>query len=583
MGMIALHRPDGGKPHPYYFGDGLRYILAVYLLYLCFVLKRKQETVMRQKESTNEGQTTSTMHEDGHHHRWEIAHITSHIPGLSHPHPATGDGKEHANKWAVLILAGAGGFMTTLDSSIVNIGLPAIAHTFGVGVSGAVEWIIIGYLLVIASVLLSFGRLADMIGRKPIYLVGLVIFILGSAFSGAAPSLAVLIIARLFQGLGGALIFSVNIAMITSVFPARERGRALGLNSVVVALGISLGPTIGGLITQYFTWRWIFYINVPIGIVVLLVSMRILTERMHKGRGHFDPLGAALFAIGLALLNLALSFGQEWGWTSPAVLGGFVLGAVALVAAILVERRVPDPVLNIKLLKNRVFASANISFILCMLALFAPGFLLPFYFEELRGFSVVQAGLLLTPLPVTLAIMAPISGTLADRFGSSWLSPIGLAISCLGLFFISQIDARSSIPDILWRLVFTGIGQGLFQAPNTRSLMGAAPPSEQGIASGVLATGRVIGQSLSVALAGSVFTSFGAAAAGTILATQEQHLPASRVSALQQTFVSGFHAALLLCAAFAAIGIFTALVRGNESKKRRTTTTLPEATRTAVS
>jgi EmrB/QacA subfamily drug resistance transporter len=537
---------------------------------------------MNQKEGINEGPATiSPEQEDGHHHLRDVAHILSHIPGIFHLHPPDGDGREHANKWAVLILAASGGFMTTLDSSIVNIGLPAIARTFGVGVSGAIEWIIIGYLLVIASVLLTFGRLADMIGRKPIYLAGLVIFVLGSVFSGAAPSLTLLILARIFQGLGGALIFSVNIAMVTSVFPARERGRALGLNSVVVALGISLGPTIGGVITQYFTWRWIFYVNVPVGIVVLVASMRILTERMHKGRGHFDLPGAALFALGLASFTLGLSFGQEWGWSSPAVIGAIVIGVVALICAVLVERKVPDPILSIKLLKNRVFASANISFMLAMLALFAPGFLLPFYFEELRGFSVVQAGLLLTPLPVTLAIMAPLSGTLADRIGSSWLSPLGLAISCLGLFFLSQIDAHSTIPDILWRLVLTGIGQGLFQAPNTRALMGAARPSEQGIASGVLATGRVIGQSLSVAIGGTIFTSFGAAAAGTLLATQGQHLPASRVNELQQTFVSGFHAALLICAAFAAIGIFTALVRGNEAKRK--TTIPPGVARTAAS
>ena len=175
--------------------------------------------------------------------------------------------------------------------------------------------------------------------------------------------------------------------------------------------------------------------------------------------------------------------------------------------------------------------------------------------------------------------MAPISGTLADRIGSSWLSPVGLAIACLGLFFLSQVNAHSSIFDILWRLVLIGIGQGLFQAPNTRSLMGAAPASQQGIASGVLATGRVIGQSLSVAIAGTIFTSFGAAAAGTLLVTQGQHLPASKVNELQQTFVTGFHAALIVCAAFAAIGIFTALVRGNESK--RTPTIPPGTTRAA--
>ena len=522
---------------------------------------------MDQHRITQGVNATPTIIEDTEHSSNRHTHPLVHVPNLFQSGSASGDGRERANKWAVLAIAAAGGFMTTLDSSIVNIGLPAIARTFGVGVSGAIEWIIIGYLIVIAAVLLTFGRLADMIGRKPIYELGLVIFVVGSILSGAAPSLGFLIAARIFQGLGGALIFSVNIAMITSVFPASERGRALGWNSVIIALGISAGPTIGGIITQYLTWRWIFYVNVPVGIIVLLATIRVLTERAHKGQGRFDPLGAGLFAVGLASLTLGLSFGQEWGWTSLGLIAAVLIGVVALTAAIFVERQVPDPILDLALLTNRVFASSNISFILCMLALFAPGFLLPFYFEELRGFSVVQSGLLLTPLPITLAIMAPISGTLADRIGSRWLSPLGLAVACLGLFFLSQINAQSSIGDIIWRLIFTGVGQGLFQAPNTRAMMGAAPPSEQGVASGLLATGRVIGQSLSVALAGTIFTSLGAAAAGTLLASQAHKLPASRIGELQNTFVNGFHYALLLCAAFAALGILTALVRGDENKK----------------
>jgi EmrB/QacA subfamily drug resistance transporter len=497
-------------------------------------------------------------------------HSLIHIPNLFHVPVATGDAQEHANKWVVLLLVALGGFMTTLDSSIVNIGLPAIAHTFGVGVSGAIEWIIIGYLIVIAAFLLTLGRLADMVGRKPIYEAGLVIFVLGSIFSGAAPSLAILILARLFQGVGGAFIFSVNTAMITSIFPASERGRALGLNAVVVALGVSAGPTIGGLITQYLTWRWIFYVNVPIGALVFIIGMRMLTEPLHRNKERFDPLGAVLFAIGLASMILGFSFGEEWGWTSPAIISSLVVGMVALVAAVFVERRVPDPILKLSLLKNRVFASANISFLFAMLALFAPGFLLPFYFEELRGFPAVQAGLLLTPLSLTLAVMAPLSGSMADRFGSRILAPLGLAISCFGLVLLSQLNAHSSIWDIIWRLVVIGIGQGLFQSPNTRALMGAAPPDEQGIASGLLSTGRVIGQALSVALAGTIFTGFGAAAAGVLLSSQGQSFSISRVSDLQNTFLAGFHAAFIVCAAFAAIGIFTSLVRGNENKNRQT-------------
>ena len=474
--------------------------------------------------------------------------------------------EERANKWAIFALAATGAFMTTLDSSIVNISLPSIARAFGVPLSGAVEWVIIGYLVVIAAVLLTAGRLADMIGRKPMFVLGIAIFTLGSAMCGAAPSLGILIAARGFQGLGGALLFSVNIAMLTHAFSAQERGRALGYNAVIVALGISVGPTLGGIITQYLSWHWIFYLNVPIGIVVAVAGYFILTEPLHRGQGQFDPVGAVLLALGMASLILGLSFGQEWGWTSPRLIACMLIGAAALVAAILVERRIKDPILDLTLFKNRVFASANISFVLCMLALFAVGFLLPFYFEELRGFSTVESGLLLTPLSLTLAVVAPISGSLSDHVGSRWLSPIGLAIACIGLVLLSQLDAHSSLWDISWRLMLTGLGQGLFQAPNTRALMGAAPPGAQGVASSLLSTGRVIGQSLSVALAGAIFASLGGAAAGSILESQRDTLSPASVSALQATFVSSYRAAFLACAGLAMLGVFTAAVRGDERK-----------------
>ncbi|HEY4389460.1 MAG TPA: MFS transporter [Ktedonobacteraceae bacterium] len=470
------------------------------------------------------------------------------------------------NKWAVLILAALSTFMTTLDGSIVNIGIPAISQTFHVGVSGPIEWIIIGYLVIIAAVLLTCGRIADMIGRKPILMSGLVIFIAGSALCGMAPSLLLLILARLFQGLGGALIFSVNIAMITSTFPSKERGLALGLNAVVASLGVSAGPTIGGIITQFLTWRWIFYVNVPVGIAVLVAAFYFYKENYNREgqTGRFDPVGAVLLGAGLALVTLALSFGQEWGWFSLATLGTLVVGILILVAAVYVENHVEHPILDLYLLRNRVFVFANISFMLCMMALFAPGFIMPFYFEQLRGFSTIETGLLLTPLSLMLAIVAPFSGMLADRFGSRWLSPIGLAIACFGLFLVSQVNVHSSLWDIIWRLGVTGFGQGIFQSPNTRTLMGAARREAQGEASGLLATGRVIGQSLSVALAGTIFAALGSAAAGNTLYLQGKTLSAARISSLQTVFDSGFHASLLVCALFAAVGIFTAIARGKQ-------------------
>ena len=471
------------------------------------------------------------------------------------------------NKWMMLALSATASFMTTLDGSIVNIGLPSIASTFHVGISGATEWIIIGYLVVIAAVLLTFGRLADMIGRKPIFLTGLIVFILGSALSGLAPSLPLLILARLFQGIGGALIFSVNVAMITSTFPSRERGLALGLNTVVISLGVAAGPTIGGFITQFLTWRWIFYVNVPICILLLCAAFYFYSEQKPQRNLHerFDLIGATVLAIGLAALTLGLSFGQEWGWLSTGTLTALGISLLMLSVGVYVEKHVEDPIVNLGLITNRVFAFANISFILCMMALFAPGFLLPFYFEQLRGFSIIQTGLMMTPLPLMLAIVAPLSGSLADRWGSRWLSPVGLAIACFGLFLVSQLNAQSSSWDIIWRLAIIGIGQGLFQSPNTRTMMGAAPSNAQGEASGLLATGRVIGQSMSVALTGTVFAALGGAAAGTLLSSLQTHnLPLTSIIGLQNTFVNSFHIALLVCATFAAFGIFTALARGNE-------------------
>jgi MFS family permease len=327
---------------------------------------------------------------------------------------------------------------------------------------------------------------------------------------------------------------------------------------------VSAGPTIGGILTQALSWRWIFYVNLPIGALALLAASRLLTERYHVERQRFDLRGAALLTTGLAAVTLGLSFGQEWGWGSLRFLASMGITVVTLAGAAWVERRVPSPVLDPALLRNRLFVFANISFMIDMLALFAVSFLLPFYFEELQGFDTLRSGLLLTPLPLTLALVAPISGTLADRVGSRWIAPLGLTIVCAGLLLLSGLTQVSSIAYLIGCLIVTGIGQGLFQSPNARAIMGAAPPDELGVASGILATGRVIGQGLSVAVAGAVFTSLGGAAAGAALAAGRESLSVGQAGALQQTFVTSLHAAFVVCAVLAALGIVTALLRGAE-------------------
>jgi predicted MFS family arabinose efflux permease len=271
--------------------------------------------------------------------------------------------------------------------------------------------------------------------------------------------------------------------------------------------------------------------------------------------------------MALAALNLGMSFGQEWGWTSARVLGILLVGVASLVGGVFVEARSTHPIIDLRLFRSRNFSSAVVSLLCSMLALFAVGFMFPFYFEQLRGFRPERTGLLLTPFPLAMAIMAPIAGALSDKFGSRWLAPLALAITATALLLLMQVDATSPLSAIAWRLALAGGGIGLFQSPNTRSLMSAAPPSQQGMASGVFATARTTGQALSVAVAGAVFGSMGGAAAGSALLAQGAQgaaiSDAGRL-ALEATFLRGFHAAFGACAAFAILGAFAALARGDE-------------------
>jgi EmrB/QacA subfamily drug resistance transporter len=466
----------------------------------------------------------------------------------------------------VLALVWTGLFMTTLDASIVNIGLPTIARAFGTPLSGTIEWVIIGYLVVAAGLLLTVGRLSDMVGRTVIWMIGLGLFTLASVFCGAAPSVQLLILARLVQGAGAALLLATGTAMLTSAVPPDQHGRALGLGALAIALGTSVGPTLGGLITEHLSWRWIFYVNVPIGLVAFAVARRVLPRGARRSQGRFDPLGAVLLGVGVATLTLGLSFGGEWGWTSAPLLGTLAIAVAALTGALAVERHVADPIIDLTLFRNRVFSSGIASMTLSMLALFSVGFLLPFYFEELRGFSTAHSGWLLTPMPLALAVVAPIAGAASDRLGSRLIAPLGLAINAVALFLLARLDATSSTGDIAWRLALAGIGQGLFQAPNTRAVMEAAPATEQGAASGILATARITGQALSVAVSGAVFLGLGGSAGAALISSRANgsHVDLSAAQPLESTFLHGFHAALTVCSAFAAVGALAALVRGRE-------------------
>jgi len=452
--------------------------------------------------------------------------------------------------------------MATIDSSIVNVSLPVIARGFGVPLGGRVEWVVIAYLVVIAALLLTAGRFADVFSRRRTWATGLVVFVAGSALCGAAPSLPGLVAFRGVQGVGSAMIMAVSPAMLLAAFPGEQRGRALGLNAVVVGLGISIGPTLGGVITQHFGWRWIFYVNLPLGAIGVVGALRVLPRERGAARGRVDWLGAVLLAVGLGTLTGTLSFATELGWTSVWVATGLTVAAMSLAALGVHLSRARDPIVDPGLFKNRVFASASASLLLAFMATFAVAFLMPFYLEQLRGWPAQRAGLLLTPLPLTVALVSPATGALADRIGTRKLAAAGMLIAATGLSLLGGIDASTPIARLVVLLSLVGVGQATFQPPNNSALMGAAPRDRQGVAAGVLATGRVVGQSLSVAMAGALFAAFRGTAAPA-RGIERAAIAAQDVPA----FLCGLHAAFFGCGAMAFAASMTALVRGREARK----------------
>ena len=447
-------------------------------------------------------------------------------------------------KYAVLAIVGLGVFMCTLDTSIVNVSLPAIAKHFGVGMGAAIEWVVIAYLVVIAATLLAIGRLADRIGKRPVWLCGLVVFTCGSALCGVAPALWALIAARALQGIGGAMLMAVSPAMLTGAFPPEERGRALGLNATIVGLGVSAGPALGGVITNAASWRWIFFVNLPVGIAAVIASAKVLRKQPAGKREPFDVPGAALLGGALASLTVALSTGNAVGWRSPVVIALFAACIAFAAAFAWRETRAPAPLLEKRLFRDRVFASATASLVLAFLASFAIAFLLPFYFVEIRHYDQLHTGLALTPFALGVAVFAPIAGHVADRIGTRALAAGGLAALAVGLVALAMLTDSSSVFDVVWRQVLAAGGLATFSAPNNSALMGAAPKDRQGVAAGMLATARTTGQSIGVAVAGAA-------------------------SGLAGGGLAGMRAAFLVSAGIAVVGIFTSLLRGHEHQLHR--------------
>jgi len=459
-------------------------------------------------------------------------------------------------RWLVLSAVSVGTFMATLDGSIVNIALPSIGQAFGIDLA-TVEWVVVAYLLVVGSLLLPVGRLGEVLSFRRVYLAGFAIFTVASVLCGASPGPGALVASRALQGVGAAMIMAMGPAIIARTFGPGERGRALGLNAVSVSIGLSLGPTLGGLLTEIGSWRAIFLVNAPVGIFAILWAARILPAEAPGGRQRFDVPGAALTAGGLFALMLALSQGEAWGWTSPTILGLLALGVGLGAAFVAVERRTAAPMMDLGLVRVRAFSAGLAAVVVAFAGLFTATFLLPFLLQEGSGYTPLQAGLLITPIPIAAALVAPFSGALSDRIGQRLPASIGIAVLAAGLLSLTTLPDQFAVADLAWRLALIGAGQGLFLSPNSSAILGAVPRPRLGTASGMIAQMRVVGQALGIVVSAAVV----ALRLPAHLAALDD-LPPDQ--ARQAAFALAAHDAFIVAALICSIGIGASLLRGGE-------------------
>jgi len=468
--------------------------------------------------------------------------------------------KNQINKWLVFGLVATGIFMSTLDGSIVNIALPGIMKSFGVPIT-VIEWVVVVYLLVVSSLLLSFGRLSDIHGRRIIYSSGLLIFSLGSFFCGSAESASSLIMSRAFQGLGAALIMACTPAIIVDTFPLEERGRTLGMIGAVVASGLTAGPAIGAVIIQHFSWRMIFYVNIPIGLAAACAVFIILkgSNTDIKRPDTFDFKGSLYFTVILVSLLLMITKFHIWGIASPLMLTLTILFMSSLILFIVTEKRSLSPVMNLTLFENRLFYLPVLSASLLYICLFIKLFLMPFYLLTLRGFSNTKASLFLILPFLFMFIVSPLSGALADKRGSRILCTLGMIILTLSLYLTSELTEDSTIRFIAFCMSLTGIGTAMFTSPNSMIIMNSVPPQERGVAGAIIATARNIGMVVGIALSGTLFNFFFSQYTGGKTLDLFTH-------DLSGHFVHTFRNVLAAGSAIALTGALFAFLRGNEKK-----------------
>jgi EmrB/QacA subfamily drug resistance transporter len=432
--------------------------------------------------------------------------------------------------------------MIMLDNTVVNVAVPSIQRDLGVGLS-ELQWIVTGYALSFAALMLTGGKLADMFGRRRIFVTGIVIFTIASLFCGLADTGQSLIGWRIVQGVGAALMNPATLAIISATFPPRQRGMAIGIWAGVSALALAIGPLVGGLLTEHLSWSWVFFVNVPVGVLGVAASYLLIDEsRDMSEEQRLDLAGLVTSGLGLFALTYGLIEANTYGWSSARIVGSFVAAAVLLASFVALELRQRVPMLDLTLFRNGTFAGANVVILMVGLAMFGVFFFVSLYMQNILGFSAVQAGAAFLPMTVLIILVAPIAGKLSDRIGSRWLMTGGMTLLGIQLLYYSTLGVDANFWDLLPALLIGGVGMSLTMTPSAAAIIGSVPTDKAGVGSAVMNSMRQVGGSIGVALIGAII----AAKVG------DRRSP--------EAFVDGFSTALVVASVFAFAGAVVAAV-----------------------
>ncbi|CAM4307150.1 MFS transporter [Paenibacillus typhae] len=466
--------------------------------------------------------------------------------------PATYQDDEAIQKkrWVILIVLNLFTFMSTLDGSIVNIALPVLVKQLNLPVA-QVEWVTTGYLMAICAVILLFGKLGDMAGKIRIFRIGTVVFIVGSLLCGLSTNLPFLIVSRVIQAVGASMTMANSQGIVTDIFPANERGKALGLIGTFVSLGSIAGPSLGGIIVSTLGWEYIFWVNVPIGLIAIVLGTKVLPKDLIRVKSKIDLPGSLLFSFFIITLFAGLLLGQQFGYSDGRIIAALAAAAVSFAVFLMVELRSSAPLLQLSLFKNTLFSLSILCAFLVFVANFCFNIISPFYAQNMLGLSPFYAGFLLMLFPISMVIIAPLSGALSDRIGSEFLTFAGLIVMVIAQFGLARLHEGSSVILVgLW-IAMLGVGSGLFQSPNNSLIMSKVPRTLLGSAGSVNSLVRNVGMVVGITIATSILFN--------VMSSKAGYRVTGLVAGRPDIFLSGMHVVFMTSS---AICLVSALLTG---------------------